>query len=246
LYRVVFIRHGQSIWNKKKIFTGWTDVDLSPGGIREAKVAASILRNEKICFDIAFTSYLKKAIRTLWIVLDRMDLMWIPVHKTWRLNERHYGALQGLSKPQTARRIGKEKVMEWRRGYYTRPPELEKEDDRFPGNDPRYSDIDKKLLPAAESLKDVQIRVMKYWENTVVPQVRKGRRVLISSHGNTLRSMVMHFDNISTRDVKDLNIPTGIPFTYEFDDNFNVTGHHYHGEQKKAQKAAERVAGELG
>ena len=246
MYKVVFIRHGQSIWNKKKLFTGWTDVDLTQLGIKEARKAASVLKENGNCFDIAFTSYLKKAIRTLWIILDEMDIMWLPVIKTWKLNERHYGALQGLSKPGTAKKIGKEKVHMWRRSFKARPPAVDRKDDRFPGNDPRYGGLDIGYLPVAESLKDVQDRVVPYWEKEIVPLVRQGKKVLVASHGNCLRALVKHIHRIDDKDIDDLNIPTGIPFVHEFDRDFKSISHYYLGDTKKAEKAAEKVAGEIG
>ncbi len=245
MYRVVFIRHGQSIWNKEKIFTGWSDVDLTPAGIKEARKAASILKKEGLYFDIAFTSYLKKAIRTLWTILERMDLMWIPVRKSWRLNERHYGALQGLSKPETARKYGKNKVMMWRRSYDVRPPALDVKDSRYPGNDIKYRNVDKSLLPVTESLRDVQERLIPYWAGDIISEVKKGKKVLVAAHGNSLRALVKYLDNISDEDVINLNIPTGIPFAYEFDSDLNVAGHYYYGDPEGAEKKIKSVAGEL-
>jgi 2,3-bisphosphoglycerate-dependent phosphoglycerate mutase len=245
MYKVVFIRHGQSIWNKKKLFTGWTDVDLTQLGIKEARKAASVLKDNGNCFDIAFTSYLKKAIRTLWIILDEMNIMWLPVTKTWKLNERHYGALQGLSKPGAAKKIGKDKVHRWRRSFEARPPAVDREDDRFPGNDPRYDRVDIVDLPVTESLKDVQNRVAPYWEKEIVPLVRQGKKVLIVSHGNCLRALVKYIHGIDDEDIIELNIPTGVPFVHEFDNDFKSISHYYLGDPEQAEKAAKKVAGEL-
>jgi 2,3-bisphosphoglycerate-dependent phosphoglycerate mutase len=245
MFKVVFIRHGESIWNKKKLFTGWTDVDLTQKGIKEAEMAASVLKENDTSFDVAFTSYLKKAIRTLWIIFDKNDCMWIPVEKTWRLNERHYGALQGLSKSSAAKKLGKDKVHAWRRSYDVRPPAVDREDDRFPGNDKKYSGVNRKNLPFTESLKDVQKRVLLYWEKEIIPCVREGRKVLIVSHGNCLRALVKHICDISDNDVMDLNIPTGMPFAHEFDHDFNSINHYYYGDPEEAEKAARKVAGEL-
>jgi 2,3-bisphosphoglycerate-dependent phosphoglycerate mutase len=246
MYRVIFLRHGQSLWNKKRLFTGWTDVDLTSTGIKEAKKAASVLLKEGVSFDISYTSLLKRSIRTLWIVLDKMDLMWVPVNKSWKLNERHYGALQGLSKPGTAKRVGKEKVLLWRRSYDIRPPAIEVSDKRFPGNDPKYIDLEKDNLPISESLKDVQKRLIPYWKNHIIPEIKKGERVIFIAHGNSLRALIKYLDNLSDEDVMDLNFPTGIPFAYEFDKHFNVLRHYFYGDPANAEKAIERVAGELG
>jgi 2,3-bisphosphoglycerate-dependent phosphoglycerate mutase len=245
MYRVFFVRHGQSKWNKKKLFTGWTDVDLTKKGIKEAVSAAYILKEENVDFDLAYTSFLKKAIRTLWIILDRMDLMWIPVEKTWRLNERFYGALQGRSKPKTAKKEGKKKVLMWRRSYDISPPPLKKDDSRYPGFYKKYSKFPERLLPVTESLEDVQKRVLPYWKKTVTPAVRSGKSVIIVSHGNCLRALVKYLDNLSNKQVIDLNIPTGIPFVYEFDNEFKTIKHNYFGDKKTIKKATEAVAKEL-
>ena len=245
MYRVIFVRHGQSQWNKKKLFTGWTDVDLTYKGIIEAKKAAAILKKEDISFDIAFTSYLKRTIRTLWIILEKMDLMWLPVKKSWKLNERHYGALQGLNKPETAKKLGKKKVLLWRRSYDIRPPALDLEDKRFPGNNYKYSNIDKAKLPVTESLKDVQERLIPYWNNYIIPEMKKGKRIIFIGHGNSLRALVKYLDNLSDKDVIDLNFPTGIPFAYEFDHDLNVKKHYFYGDSHQAEREIKKVADEL-
>ena len=246
MYRVVFLRHGQSFWNKKRLFTGWTDVDLTSTGIKEAKRAASILKKEGMSFDVAYTSLLKRSIRTLWILLDEMDLMWLPIKKSWKLNERHYGALQGLSKLETAKRLGKEKVLLWRRSYDIRPSAIDINDKRFPGNDPKYKYLGEDKLPVGESLKDVQKRLIPYWKNHIIPEIKKGNRVIFIGHGNSLRALVKYIDNLSDEDIINLNFPTGIPLAYEFDQEFNVIRHYYYGNPSTAEKAIERVAGELG
>lgn len=246
MYRVIFLRHGQSLWNKKKIFTGWSDVDLSATGIKEAKKAASIFAKEGISFDVSYTSLLKRSIRTLWIIFDKLDLMWLPVKKSWKLNERHYGALQGLSKPETAKKMGKEKVFLWRRSYDIRPPAIDINDKRFPGNDFKYKDLNKDELPVSESLQDVQDRLIPYWNNNIVPEIKKGKRILFVAHGNSLRALIKYIENISDEDIMDLNFPTGIPLAYEFDKNLNVVEKYYFGDPSIAEKAIKKVSGELG
>ena len=244
--KLVLIRHGQSIWNLQNRFTGWTDVDLSEQGIREAHQAGKRLKIEGYSFDVAFTSVLKRAIRTLWIVLDRMDLMWIPVHRSWRLNERYYGALQCLNKRDTALKYGLEQVQIWRRSYHIPPPALAETDRRHPGFDQRYAHLKKEQLPCTECLKDTLRRVMPYWHNAIVPNLKEGKRVLISAHGNSLRALVKHLDNISDEDIMGLNIPTGIPLAYEFDDDLRAAGHYYLGDEEEVKKATEKVAGQIG
>jgi 2,3-bisphosphoglycerate-dependent phosphoglycerate mutase len=239
---LVLVRHGQSTWNEKNLFTGWTDVGLSDVGKQEAHFAAKLLLEGTYTFDVAFTSVLKRAIQTLWIILEDMDLMWIPVLKSWRLNERHYGALQGLNKAETADKYGADQVLLWRRSYELRPPELNEEDDRYPGNDPRYQELDKKDIPLAECLKDTVERFLPYWHETIVPTLKEGQRVLISAHGNSLRALVMYLDDISKDEILKLNIPTGIPLVYELDDNLEPLRHYYLGGQEAAKKAAEAVA----
>jgi 2,3-bisphosphoglycerate-dependent phosphoglycerate mutase len=240
--KLVLLRHGESIWNKENKFTGWTDVDLSTKGIEEAREAGHILKKEGYVFDVAFTSVLKRAIRTLWIVLDEMDLMWIPVYISWRLNERHYGALQGLNKSEMAQRFGEEQVLIWRRSYDIPPEPLKKSDPRYPGNDPRYGDLDKKDIPLTECLKDTVDRFLPYWHETIAPIVKSGKKALISAHGNSLRALVKYLDKISDKDIVQLNIPTGIPLVYELDKNLAPIKHYYLGDPEKVQKAMASVA----
>ena len=240
--KLVLLRHGESEWNRENRFTGWTDVDLSEEGVREAEKAGDILRSEGFIFDLAFTSYLKRAIRTLWITLDRMDLMWIPVVRSWRLNERHYGALQGLNKKQTAEEHGEEQVHIWRRSYDVAPPPLAPDDERYPGNDPKYRGLDPKDIPAAECLKDTVERFMPLWHDTISKDIKAGKRVLIAAHGNSLRALVKYLDNIPDADIPGLNIPTGIPLVYELDDNLKPIKHYYLGNQEEIKKATDKVA----
>ena len=242
MHTLVLLRHGEGIWNKENRFGGWTDTDLSEKGIDEAKKAGQILREQGYIFDVAFTSVLKRAIRTLWLVLDEMDLMWIPVYKSWRLNERYYGALQGLNKADTAAKYGEEQVLVWRRSYDVRPPSVEKTDERYPGNDPKYRDLDEKDLPVAESLKDTSSRVLPYWHDTIVPCIKAGNRVIVSAHGNSLRALVKYLDNISDEDILTLNIPTGIPLVYELDDDMRRLKSTYLGDPEEVKKAMEAVA----
>jgi 2,3-bisphosphoglycerate-dependent phosphoglycerate mutase len=238
---LVLLRHGESLWNKANRFTGWTDVDLTKTGIDEAQSAGKLLRESGYVFDLAFTSYLKKAIRTLWLVLDEMDLMWIPVHKSWRLNERFYGALQGLNKSETAKLHGENQVLQWRRGYTIRPPRVEKTDARYPGNDPRYQmlDID---LPTAESLEDTYMRMIPYWESMIIPQIRQGKRVLIVAHGNTLLSLVKHLDDLAPDQVVKINIPTGIPLVYQLNKDLKPLQSYYLGDPDSINAAITAVA----
>jgi len=240
--KLVMIRHGQSDWNLKNLFTGWTDVDLTEQGIDEARAGAKTLLDAGLEFDIAFTSVLKRAIRTLWIMLDEMDLMWIPVERDWRLNERHYGALQGLDKAETAARHGADQVKIWRRSYDIAPPPLETDDERHPSHDKRYRDIDPSDLPATESLKTTLDRVRPYWENRIVPELRKGRNVLIAAHGNSLRALVKMLENVSNDDITEFNIPTGAPRIYEFDSSLKVTRGEYLGDAEAIAAAARAVA----
>jgi 2,3-bisphosphoglycerate-dependent phosphoglycerate mutase len=225
--KLVLIRHGQSEWNKENRFTGWTDVDLSGQGVEEARQAGEILKKEGYVFDIAFTSVLKRAIATLWIVLEETDFMWIPVYKSWRLNERHYGALQGLNKAGTAQKFGEEQVHIWRRSYDIPPPSLEKTDERYPGSDPRYKDLNQQDIPVTESLKDTIARVLPYWHETIEPAIRAGKRVIVAAHGNSLRGLVKYLDNISDDEIPALEIPTGKPLVYELDDNLKPVRHYY-------------------
>lgn len=242
---LVLLRHGESIWNLENRFTGWTDVDLSERGLKEAQEAGKILKSKGYRFDVAFTSVLKRAIRTLWIVLDEMDLMWIPIHISWRLNERHYGALQGLNKKETADRYGFEQVHTWRRSYDVPPPPLDLNDARHPRFDPRYAGVPKELLPSSESLKDTLERVLPYWHEAIVPCLREGKLPLISAHGNSLRALVKYLDNISDEDIVELNIPTGIPLVYELDDELKPKNRYYLGDQEAVEKATQAVASQL-
>lgn len=227
MVKLVLIRHGESIWNKENKFTGWTDVDLSENGMNEAENAGRILKEHGYKFDIAFTSVLKRAIRTLWIVLDEMDLMWIPVQRSWRLNERHYGALQGLNKKEMAEKEGEEQVHIWRRSYEVRPPALGKDDKRYPGHDKRYNDLTEDQLPTTECLKDTVERFLPAWNEQIVPRLKEEKKVLIAAHGNSLRALVKHLDNISDEDIPNLNIPTGVPLVYELNENLEPEKSYY-------------------
>lgn len=242
MHKLVLVRHGESIWNKENKFTGWTDVDLSEKGKEEAKKGGQTLKKEGYIFDVAYTSVLKRAIRTLWSVLDEMDLMWIPVHRSWRLNERHYGALQGLNKTEIANKYGDDKFMQWRRSYDIPPPALEKNDPRFPGNDPRYKELKPNELPLTECLKDTVARFMPLWNETLAPAIKSGKKVIIAAHGNSLRALVKYLDNMSEADIVKLNIPTGIPLVYELDDNLKPIKHYYLGDPDEIRKAIEGVA----
>lgn len=238
MHKVVLLRHGESLWNRENRFTGWTDVGLTERGVEEAKEAAHLLTDGGYTFDVAFTSVLSRAIKTLWVVLDGMDLMWIPEHKSWRLNERHYGALQGLDKAETAALHGDAQVQIWRRSYRVPPPPLEPDDERAPAKDPRYPDLEPSELPLTESLEDTVKRFLPYWNETIVPAIRSGQRVLIAAHGNSLRALVQHLDHMSEEDVIDLNIPTGIPLVYELDDDLKPVRHYYLGDPEAAAAVA--------
>jgi 2,3-bisphosphoglycerate-dependent phosphoglycerate mutase len=240
--KIVLLRHGESVWNKENRFTGWTDVDLSEKGKEEAKKAGQALKKEGFIFDIAYTSVLKRAIRTLWLVLEEMDLMWIPVYNSWRLNERHYGALQGLNKSEMAAKFGEEQVLAWRRSYDIRPPALEETDSRYPGQDLRYKDLDKKDIPYTECLKDTVARFLPFWQETIAPVVKAGRLVIIAAHGNSLRALVKYLDNISDEEIVKLNIPTGIPLVYELSDELRPIRSYYLGDPEEINKAMEKVA----
>jgi len=242
MIKLVLLRHGESTWNVDNRFTGWTDVDLSPKGRDEAREAGRLLAEGGFTFDVAYTSLLKRAIRTLWIALDGMDLMWVPVHKSWRLNERHYGALQGLDKAETAAKYGDQQVLVWRRSYSEPPPLLTPDDPRYPGHDRRYADLSKEEIPLAESLKDTVARFLPYWQGTIVPDLRAGKRVLIAAHGNSLRALVKHLDGVSDEEIVGLNIPTGIPLVYELDSDLKPLRSYYLGDPEAARKAAEAVA----
>jgi 2,3-bisphosphoglycerate-dependent phosphoglycerate mutase len=242
MFKLVLVRHGESTWNKENRFTGWTDVDLSAKGQEEATKAGQTLRDQGYTFDIAFTSVLKRAIRTLWIIQDEMDLMWIPVQISWRLNERHYGALQGLNKAEMATEYGEEQVLIWRRSYDIKPPALTRDDPRYPGLDPRYTGLDPKDIPLTESLKDTIARFMPYWHGALAPVIISGQRVIISAHGNSLRALVKYLDHVPDSEIVGLNIPTGIPLVYELDDKLAPVRHYYLGSQEEIQKAMEAVA----
>lgn len=239
---LVLLRHGESIWNKENRFTGWTDVDLSEKGIQEEKQAGKVLKKEGYFFDVAFTSVLKRAIRTLWIVQDEMNLLWIPVNISWRLNERYYGALQGLNKAEMAAKYGEEQVLKWRRSYDIRTPALEKTDERSPGNDPRYKDLDNKDIPLTECLKDTVERFLPYWHEVIVPLIRSGKRVIISAHGNSIRALVKYVDDVSDVDIVGLNIPTGIPLIYELDESLKPIKNYYLGDPDEIKRATETAA----
>jgi len=241
LRRLVLLRHGESEWNKQNRFSGWTDVDLSSEGILEAKKAGVLLKENGFTFDVAFTSVLKRGIRTLWIVLDELDLLWIPVYKSFRLNERHYGALQGYYKAKMAAEMGEEQVLIWRRSYDIPPPPLKTSDPRYPGTDVRYTDLDPKDIPLTESLKDTVERFLPYWHETIAPTIKIGNRVLISAHGNSLRALVKYLDDVSEEEIVKLNIPTGIPLIYELDDDLKPINHYYLGDPEAVKQAIEAV-----
>ena len=242
MFKVVLLRHGESNWNKENRFTGWTDVDLSEKGLAEAKKAGQVLKKEGFVFDVAFTSVLKRAIRTLWVALDEMDLMWIPVYNSWRLNERHYGALQGLNKSEMAAKFGEEQVLIWRRSYDTSPPALERDDPRSPAKDPRYRDLQLEEIPLTECLKDTVARFLPYWHGTIAPVVGSGKRVIIAAHGNSLRALVKHLDDVSDKEIIGLNIPTGIPLVYDLDKDLKAIKHYYLGDPEEVKKAMDSVA----
>jgi len=242
MHKLVLVRHGESIWNKENLFTGWTDVDLSRKGVKEAKEGGLVLKEQGYTFDIAYTSVLKRAIRTLWIVMDEMDLMWIPVIRDWRLNERHYGALQGLNKAQMAEKFGEKQVKIWRRSYDIRPPALEETDRRNPAKDPRYKELKKQQIPLTECLKDTVERFLPCWHEVIAPTVRSGKRVLIAAHGNSLRALVKYLDNIPDDVIPEVNIPTGMPLVYELKEDLTPIRNYYLGDPEKVKKAMEAVA----
>jgi len=242
MHKLVLLRHGESTWNKENRFTGWTDVDLSEQGLREAHEAGRLLTDSGFVFDVAFTSVLKRAIRTLWIVLDDMNLMWIPVYNSWRLNERHYGALQGLNKAEMAARFGDEQILAWRRSYDIRPPALDPGDERWPGRDPRYKGLGATELPATECLKDTVARFVPYWIDSIAPAVKSGGRVIIAAHGNSIRALIKYLDNVSDQDIVALNIPTGTPLVYELDAGLKPVRHYYLGDQERIAAAMQAVA----
>jgi 2,3-bisphosphoglycerate-dependent phosphoglycerate mutase len=240
--QVVLLRHGESLWNKENRFTGWTDVPLTERGVQEALTAGRLLREQGYSFDITHTSVLNRAIKTLWLVLEEMDLMWLPVVHTWRLNERHYGSLQGLNKAETAAKFGEEQVKVWRRSYDTPPPPLERTDPRYPGHERRYAGLTPEQLPLAESLKDTVDRFLPYWHDILAPAIRSGERVLVAAHGNSIRAMVKYLDGISDSAIIDVNIPTGIPLVYELDDELRPIKHYFLGDPDEAKRAIEQVA----
>ena len=242
MIKVVLLRHGESTWNKENKFTGWTDVGLSEKGIEEAIQAGKLIKEAGFDFDVAYTSFLTRAIKTLYLSLEELDLLWIPVVKNWRLNERHYGALQGLNKAETAEKFGDEQVLIWRRSYNIPPPELKKDDNRYPGNDPRYAGLTKEELPLTESLELTYNRFMPYWNETLAPVIKSGKKVIIVAHGNSLRALVKHLDNISNEEIVSLNIPTGIPLIYELDADLKPIKKYYLGDEEAARKKAEAVA----
>ena len=242
MYRVVLLRHGESVWNKENRFTGWTDVDLSDKGVAEAREAGRLLKEGGYVFDLAFTSVLKRAIRTLWIALDVLDLMWIPITHNWRLNERHYGALQGLNKTETAAKYGDAQIKIWRRSYDIPPPPLTSADPRHPSRDRRYADLKKSELPLTESLKDTVKRFLPYWHETIAPEIAAGKKVLIAAHGNSLRALVKYLDDVPESEIVELNIPTGVPLVYQLDDALKPVKSQYLGDPDAVKRAAEAVA----
>lgn len=242
MYKLVLLRHGESEWNLANLFTGWTDVDITARGAAEAQTAGELLRKAGFTFDLAYTSLLKRAIKTGMITLETLDLLWIPIHKSWRLNERHYGALQGLNKMETTARYGAEQVQIWRRSYTVRPPALTTDDPRYPGNDPRYRNIPPDQLPVGESLKDTVDRFLPYWEQVIAPEIRNGRKIVIFAHGNSLRALVKYLDQVPDEEIVKLNIPTGIPLVYELDADLKPLTHYYLGEPDAIAAAAAAVA----
>ena len=242
MVKLVLLRHGESTWNRANRFTGWTDVDLSDKGIEEARMAGRTLKENGFTFDLAYTSFLKRAVRTLWLVLDEMDLMWITVRNSWRLNERHYGALQGLNKAETASMFGEDQVLIWRRSYDVPPPPLERSDERYPGRDVRYSNLSESQLPLTESLKDTYKRCLPYWYKSIAPALIRGKKVIVSAHGNSLRALVKYLDNISEQDIVNLNIPTGIPLVYELNKDLSTIRSYYLADKAELEKARRAVA----
>ncbi len=242
MHKLVLIRHGESTWNLENRFTGWTDVDLTPTGVSQAMSAGKLLKAEGYDFDLCYTSVLKRAIHTLWYALDEMDRLWLPVHKHWRLNERHYGALQGLNKGETAKQYGDEQVLVWRRSYDTPPPALDATDPRSERGDRRYAGLDASQVPLTECLQDTVARVLPFWNDTMAPAIRSGQRLLVSAHGNSIRALVKYLDNIADEDIVGLNIPNGIPLVYELDANLKPIRHYYLGDAEAAAKAAAAVA----
>ncbi len=242
MFKLVVLRHGESVWNKENRFTGWVDVDLSEKGREEAKYAANVLSDNNLSFDLAYTSFLKRAIRTLWITLDGLDLLWLPVKKSWRLNERHYGALQGLNKSDMAAQYGDEQVLIWRRSYSTPPPALGVDDPQYPGNDLRYQSLSPDELPKGECLADTVKRFLPLWENEIAPDIKSGKKVIIAAHGNSLRALIKHLDNMSEEEILKFNVPTGIPLVYELDDNLKPIKKYFLADDQKLQMAMDSVA----
>ena len=242
MHKLVLLRHGESLWNRENRFTGWTDVDLTDHGREEARRAGRLLKGSGYSFDVAYTSVLKRAVKTLWLALEEMDLMWIPIYNSWRLNERHYGALQGLNKAETAQKFGEEQVLVWRRSYDTPPPALAADDPRHPGGDPRYATLSGAELPRTECLKDTVARFLPYWHETIAPAVRSGRRVVLAAHGNSIRALVKYLDEVSDADIVGLNIPTAIPLVYELDDTLKPLRHYYLGDPSMIEAAVQAVA----
>ncbi|WP_138496309.1 2,3-diphosphoglycerate-dependent phosphoglycerate mutase [Paenibacillus pinistramenti] len=242
MYTLVLLRHGESVYNQKNLFTGWTDVDLSDKGIHEAHEAGKLMQREQLTFDVAYTSYLKRAIKTLFFALEEMDLLWIPVQKTWQLNERHYGALQGLSKADTAVKYGEDQVMLWRRSYDVLPPSLTKDDERYSRNDIRYKDVDDKYIPLTESLKETVVRVEDYWHREIAPQIKNGKKVIITAHGNSLRALIKYLENIGNKEILDLNIPTGTPLVYKLDEDLSPIEKYYLGSKERTVQKIRKVA----
>jgi len=242
MYKIVFMRHGESTWNLDNRFTGWTDVDLTEKGAKEARAAGRVLKDAGFTFDLAYTSVLKRAIRTLWLAMDEMDMMWLPIKNDWRLNERHYGALQGLDKGETAAKYGDAQVLVWRRSYDTPPPALEANDERSSAHDPRYASLDPAQIPLTECLKDTVARVMPAWDDEIAPAIRAGRQILISAHGNSLRALIKMLDGISDEDIVGLNIPNGQPLVYELDADLKPIRHYYLGDQEAIAAAVAAVA----
>jgi len=240
--RLVLLRHGESTWNQENRFTGWTDVGLTEKGLREAQLAGQLLKQDGFVFDLAFTSVLKRAIKTLWVALEELDRMWIPVRNSWRLNERHYGALQGLNKAETAAKFGDAQVKIWRRAYAMPPPPLSDDDPRLEIDDPRYADIPREAFPRTECLKDTVARFLPYWEESIAPEIRAGRNVIIAAHGNSLRALIKYLDNVSDDDIVELNVPTGQPLVYELTDDLSAVRHYYLGDQEAIKAAMEAVA----
>jgi 2,3-bisphosphoglycerate-dependent phosphoglycerate mutase len=242
MIKIVLLRHGESQWNKENRFTGWTDVDLSDMGMAEARKAGAALKRDGFTFDVAYTSVLKRAIRTLWIVMDEMDLMWLPVKNTWRLNERHYGALQGLNKSETAKKFGDEQVLIWRRSYNIPPPPLERSDARYPGNEAKYGSLTRAQLPLTESLESTYRRCLPYWHKSIAPAIKSGKRIIIAAHGNSLRALVKYLDHVGDDEIVGLNIPTGIPLVYELGDDLHKIRSYYLADEAELEKARKAVA----